>query len=343
MTSDRRPILALAAIVIGVALLYAGAAQLVSTPRVHPDEHIYGGGGASLGEGDGSAAARRAVRARPRVPRDPRDRPGRRRRPRDGVPPVQGRERASVRPGGASDLPRRATPAAAVVERRSRGVLDRHPLLDVRRARDDGERVVPRVLGRALGDRPRPRTSVGGSAAGSARVRSSSPTPRARSSRCCSAHTSSHSSRSGRSCRTEHTLRELARQLWPTLAALVAGRRRARRPPARHRVLPAGRDRRLPGPVPRLRPARHRQMGRLPPGRPRAVPRRRPASPWRRSSSRLLWSRARDGLTRQPPRSSPPSSPSTPRCCSSRPRSPAPSSASTASTIGTSSTSLRSG
>ena len=53
MTSDRRPILVLAAIVIGVALLYAGAAQLVSTPRVHPDEHIYGGGGASLGEGDG--------------------------------------------------------------------------------------------------------------------------------------------------------------------------------------------------------------------------------------------------------------------------------------------------
>ena len=53
MTSDRRPILVLAAIVIGAALLYAGAAQLVSTPRVHPDEHIYGGGGASLGEGDG--------------------------------------------------------------------------------------------------------------------------------------------------------------------------------------------------------------------------------------------------------------------------------------------------
>ena len=53
MTSDRRPILVLAAIAIGVALLYASAAQLVSTPRVHPDEHIYGGGGASLGEGDG--------------------------------------------------------------------------------------------------------------------------------------------------------------------------------------------------------------------------------------------------------------------------------------------------
>ena len=53
MRLDRRPILALAAIVIGVAIVYAGAAQLVSTPRVHPDEHIYGGGGASLGEGDG--------------------------------------------------------------------------------------------------------------------------------------------------------------------------------------------------------------------------------------------------------------------------------------------------
>jgi hypothetical protein len=53
MTSDRRPILVLAVIVIGAAIVYAGAAQLVSTPRVHPDEHIYGGGGASLGEGDG--------------------------------------------------------------------------------------------------------------------------------------------------------------------------------------------------------------------------------------------------------------------------------------------------
>src|SRR5688572_27366983 len=53
MNSDRRPLLALAVIVIGAAIVYAGAAQLVSTPRVHPDEHIYGGGGASLGEGDG--------------------------------------------------------------------------------------------------------------------------------------------------------------------------------------------------------------------------------------------------------------------------------------------------
>lgn len=53
MTSDRRPILVLAALVVGIALVYAGSAQFVSTPRVHPDEHIYGGGAASLGEGEG--------------------------------------------------------------------------------------------------------------------------------------------------------------------------------------------------------------------------------------------------------------------------------------------------
>ena len=53
MASDRRPILVLAALVVGIALVYAGSAQFVSTPRVHPDEHIYGGGAASLGEGEG--------------------------------------------------------------------------------------------------------------------------------------------------------------------------------------------------------------------------------------------------------------------------------------------------
>jgi hypothetical protein len=36
-----------------MAALYAAAAQLVSTPRVHPDEHIYAGGAASLAEGEG--------------------------------------------------------------------------------------------------------------------------------------------------------------------------------------------------------------------------------------------------------------------------------------------------
>ena len=50
---DRRPILALVAIVLVAAGVYAGAAQLVSTPRVHPDEHIYAGGAASLAEGEG--------------------------------------------------------------------------------------------------------------------------------------------------------------------------------------------------------------------------------------------------------------------------------------------------
>jgi hypothetical protein len=53
MASDRPPILALAALVIGIALVYAGSTQFVSTPRVHPDEHIYAGGAASLGEGEG--------------------------------------------------------------------------------------------------------------------------------------------------------------------------------------------------------------------------------------------------------------------------------------------------
>jgi Dolichyl-phosphate-mannose-protein mannosyltransferase len=51
--TDRRPILALVAVVLVAAGLYASAAQLVSTPRVHPDEHIYAGGGASLAEGEG--------------------------------------------------------------------------------------------------------------------------------------------------------------------------------------------------------------------------------------------------------------------------------------------------
>lgn len=53
MESGRRPLLVLVAIVLGVAVAYAGAAQLVSTPRVHPDEHIYAGAAASLAEGDG--------------------------------------------------------------------------------------------------------------------------------------------------------------------------------------------------------------------------------------------------------------------------------------------------
>lgn len=53
MESGRRPFLVLVAIVLGFAIAYAGAAQLVSTPRVHPDEHIYAGAAASLAEGDG--------------------------------------------------------------------------------------------------------------------------------------------------------------------------------------------------------------------------------------------------------------------------------------------------
>ena len=51
--TDRRPLLALVAVVLVAAGVYAGAAQLVSTPRVHPDEHIYAGAGASLAEGEG--------------------------------------------------------------------------------------------------------------------------------------------------------------------------------------------------------------------------------------------------------------------------------------------------
>jgi len=49
----RAPILCLAAVVIVAGVGYAVAGQLVSTPRVHPDEHIYAGAGASLAEGDG--------------------------------------------------------------------------------------------------------------------------------------------------------------------------------------------------------------------------------------------------------------------------------------------------
>ena len=50
---DRRVAAALAAIVFAAFVVYAVAGQLVSTPRVHPDEHIYAGGGASLAEGEG--------------------------------------------------------------------------------------------------------------------------------------------------------------------------------------------------------------------------------------------------------------------------------------------------
>ncbi len=50
---NRLPAIALAAAIVAAAALYAGVGQLVSTPRVHPDEHIYAGGGASLAEGEG--------------------------------------------------------------------------------------------------------------------------------------------------------------------------------------------------------------------------------------------------------------------------------------------------
>ena len=49
----RTPLLALVAIVVAVTIVYGSASQFVSTPRVHPDEHIYAGGGSSLAEGDG--------------------------------------------------------------------------------------------------------------------------------------------------------------------------------------------------------------------------------------------------------------------------------------------------
>lgn len=45
--------LALVAVVVVAAGVYAGAAQLISTPRVHPDEHIYALAGASLADGEG--------------------------------------------------------------------------------------------------------------------------------------------------------------------------------------------------------------------------------------------------------------------------------------------------
>jgi hypothetical protein len=51
--SGRRPRLALGAVILLAVVVYSSAAQLVTTPRVHPDEHIYGGAGASLAEGEG--------------------------------------------------------------------------------------------------------------------------------------------------------------------------------------------------------------------------------------------------------------------------------------------------
>ena len=64
----RGPLLALVLIVLVATVGYALAAQLVSTPRVHPDEHIYGGAAASLAEGDGLRLRGDDVRARTGVP-----------------------------------------------------------------------------------------------------------------------------------------------------------------------------------------------------------------------------------------------------------------------------------
>jgi hypothetical protein len=50
---DLRAVAAVAGIVLAGLVLYAGVAQLVETPRVHPDESIYGEGAWSLAEGDG--------------------------------------------------------------------------------------------------------------------------------------------------------------------------------------------------------------------------------------------------------------------------------------------------
>ena len=51
--TDRRALAAVAGVVLAAFVLYAGVAQLVETPRVHPDEIIYGEGAWSLAEGDG--------------------------------------------------------------------------------------------------------------------------------------------------------------------------------------------------------------------------------------------------------------------------------------------------
>ena len=55
MRTRRRALAAVAGIVLAAFVFYAGIAQLVETPRVHPDESIYGEGAWSLAEGDGIA------------------------------------------------------------------------------------------------------------------------------------------------------------------------------------------------------------------------------------------------------------------------------------------------
>ena len=52
-TRNRRPVLALAGIVVGAFVVYAFLSTLVSVPRVHPDEVRYMIGASSLVEGDG--------------------------------------------------------------------------------------------------------------------------------------------------------------------------------------------------------------------------------------------------------------------------------------------------
>jgi hypothetical protein len=51
--TNRRALAAVAGIVLAGFVFYAGVAQLVESPRVHPDESIYGEGAWSLAEGDG--------------------------------------------------------------------------------------------------------------------------------------------------------------------------------------------------------------------------------------------------------------------------------------------------
>ena len=222
MTSDRRPILALAAIVIGVAIVYAGAAQLVSTPRVHPDEHIYGGGGASLGEGDGLRLRGEPYELGPVYPTilatvlviaGDRETAYHLYKVVNGLLfalaalPLYLVARRLLRPWwsvgvAAFSIAIPSSMYVALVMTESASYL--------------AFSIALLAIVLAL-ERP--------SAAGSweSSRQSSSRTRPERSSRCCSAHTFSHSSRVWLIAPNRASLRELARQLWPTLAALVAG------------------------------------------------------------------------------------------------------------------------
>ena len=119
---DRRPLLALGAIVVGAFVLYALLATGVDGPRVHPDEVRYMMAASSLVEGEGLTLRGQRLRVRPALPARARRDHARRGKRRRGVRLVQGRERVLLRTDGRARVPPRP-PARLPLVGGSRGRL----------------------------------------------------------------------------------------------------------------------------------------------------------------------------------------------------------------------------